>query len=276
LWISDLDRVVARTGWSAKDLVVAMRSGPPSNHEHADRNSIIVKAHGQQLVTDPLRPPYSFADPAWPMRLTQGHSAVLIDGRGHEHHNGVEGTNASRSYARITTHESTGRYALWTSIATQPYRLVDVAIKDVVRSVVVLFEEEVIVVVDRVTKYERPSTLTARFFGDNGDGRYNRELRTDGFVVERPGAMLNAHIWASVDFEVIDGKPFVPNETARLHPFIDVVTDASMETMLVTAMSVGGRESAPSPTEIRQSGDAILVDAGSQTVRISPDSVAVL
>ena len=42
LWRSDLEWIVSRTGYEKEDLVVAMRSGPPFNHEHADRNSIIL------------------------------------------------------------------------------------------------------------------------------------------------------------------------------------------------------------------------------------------
>ena len=84
---------------------------------HAERK------YGQKLVTDPLRPPYGYADPAWPMRLTQGHSAVLVDGRGHEHHNGVEGTNASRSYARITTTEKIGLRSSWSILLDQNLHL---------------------------------------------------------------------------------------------------------------------------------------------------------
>src|SRR4051812_1069126 len=39
------DIVISRTGWSPEDGVVALRSGGPANHEHADRNSVIFKAH---------------------------------------------------------------------------------------------------------------------------------------------------------------------------------------------------------------------------------------
>ncbi len=191
LWESDLDWIVARTGYTADDLVVAMRSGGPANHEHADRNSLVVKCFGEQLVTDPYRPPYTFADPAWSMRLTQGHSAILIDGQGHEHHNGVEGTNASQSTARIVTSEQHADYAMWTSDASQPYRLVDLKIASVVRTVVVFYDLPAVVVVDRVVKRETASTVQARFFGFNWDGQIRHELAETTFTVLRPGAALH-------------------------------------------------------------------------------------
>ena len=156
LWHSANDRIVARTGFGADDLVVALRSGPPANHEHADRNGLIVKCFGEELVTDPNRPPYSFSDPAWLMRLTPAHSAVLIDGRGHQYHNGVEGTNASSAHARILHSEKNDRDAWWVSDATQAYRLVDTDIRSVVRGVVVFFALQAVVVVDRVTKWQSP------------------------------------------------------------------------------------------------------------------------
>ncbi len=48
----DLDWIIARTGYSMDDLVVAMRSGGPTNHEHADRNSVILKYAGEVLLAD--------------------------------------------------------------------------------------------------------------------------------------------------------------------------------------------------------------------------------
>jgi hypothetical protein len=138
IYRSDLDWIVGRNGYRVDDLVVAMRSGGPSNHEHADRNSIIVKCFGETLVADPYRPPYSYADPSWALRTTAGHSALLIDGEGHQYHDGSEGTNASDAYAEIIrVGERTG-YLYWVSDATRAYELVDEDVGSVTRSVVVL------------------------------------------------------------------------------------------------------------------------------------------
>ena len=266
LWISELDRVVARTGWDEDALVVAMRSGGPANHEHADRNSIIVKSHGEVLVSDPLRPPYSFADPAWPMRLSVGHSGVLIDGRGHQHHNGVEGTNASRALARIVHSDVNTHQANWTSNATQAYRLVDTNIKGVFRSIAVLFEPQVIVVVDSVSKYVQPSRLTARFFGFNEDGNYGVTIGDGRFIVRRPNAVMRAEVLSELGHRIVRGEPFVPEETAKLHPFVDVVTDPAEDILLVTVLSVGTSESTLPTIDTSFSNGSHTIRVGGQTV----------
>lgn len=276
LWVSDIDRVVARTGYGVDDLVVAMRSGPPANHEHADRNSIIVKCYGEQLVTDPLRPPYGFADPSWRMRLTEGHSAVLIDGHGHEHHNGVEGTNASRSFARITHNHDDKRHARWTSEATQPYRLVDLNIKQVLRTVFVLYNEPAVIVVDRFSKWKHASTLTSRFFGYNLDEALSLEVLPDGFIVRRPHAAMRATTYASVGFNVMQGKLAIAPDRAEENPFIDVVTAPSMEATVVNVLSIGRKASETGTAEFKSGTDGLVVSIGGSTVRLNGDKCTLL
>ncbi len=95
------DWVVSRSGWKEGDTVVALRSGGPSNHEHADRNSVIFKAYGERLFHDPFKAAYSYTEPHWLLRLTEAHTAVLIGGKGHQYHDGHEGTNASWAEAKI-------------------------------------------------------------------------------------------------------------------------------------------------------------------------------
>ena len=86
---------------SSDDTVVALRSGGPGNHEHADRNSVIFKAHGERLLNDPVHASYSTKDPKWLLRQTEAHTAVLIDGKGHVYHDGRDGTNSSAAAATI-------------------------------------------------------------------------------------------------------------------------------------------------------------------------------
>jgi hypothetical protein len=238
LWVSELDRVVARNGFRSEHLVVAMRSGPPANHEHADRNSIIVKCFGEELVTDPLRPPYSYSDPSWKMRLTEGHSAVLIDGKGHQHHNGVEGTNASNAFARIVRHRSDEEIAYWLSDATQPYRLVDTDIKSVRRAVAVIYGVPAVVIVDRVSKWADSSSVSARFFGYNLDDKIKMESSAYGFRIRRPGAHLRAHVWSNANFVARAARLDVAEDYARRHPFVEVRTDASQDLYLVTVLAI--------------------------------------
>jgi len=267
--------VVARNGFGADNLVVAMRSGAPANHEHADRNSIIVKCFGEQLVTDPYRPPYLFADPAWRMRLTEGHSAILIDGKGHEYHNGVEGTNASRAYARIVESEEGEGYAYWKSNATQPYRLVDLDIRKVLREIVVLYDVPAVVVVDRMQKFESPSTLEARFFAYNFDGQGSQHARTDGFITTRPGAIMRAHVMSNKSVTVETRQPDVPEERAVKHPYASVITEPDTDVLLVTVLAISRPDEPTAPVSITGGGGRGQVQVGGRTVSIDKWAVSV-
>jgi len=258
LWHSANDRIVARTGFEADDLVVAMRSGPPANHEHADRNGLIVKCFGEEIITDPNRPPYSFADPAWLMRLTPAHSAVLVDGRGHQHHNGVEGTNASTAYARILHSEKNARDAWWVSDATQAYRLLDTDIRSVVRGVVVYFEVPAVVVVDRVMKWQSPSAVQARFFGYNWDGNIQHELLSDGFHLRRPGAVMRATVFSREPTRILTGRLPIADERAERHPFVEVSTNPTRAVTIVTILAIGKPEAALPEVKVGGSAEEIV------------------
>lgn len=272
LWISDLDWVTARTGFDPEDLVVALRSGFPSNHEHADRNGLIVKCFGEQLVADPYRPPYSYSDPSWPMRLTIGHSAVLIDGEGHEYHNGVEGTNASNSYARLVDSGTGNGYAYWVSEATQPYRLVDVDVKFVARTIVALYKAPAVIVVDRMTKYAEPSLFEARFFGYNYDGNCLQETSGSDFVTKRPGAVMHARVLATVPTHATVGRLPIPDEVAAHHPFVDVGTvEPINEATIMTSLLIGRDEDSLPQVELEQSDGGFTISFGRVQISIAED-----
>jgi len=275
LYVSDLDRVVARTGFGRDDLVVAMRSGPPANHEHADRNSLIVKYLGERLVTDPNRPPYNWKDPSWSLRLTKGHSGVLVDGRGHEYVNGVEGTNPSRAYARITHDEASAEHALWTSDATQPYRLIDTEIKQVERTVAVLYKEKAVVVVDRFAKYSKPSTFTARFFGYNPDGQLGQEVSGTGFILQRPHAALRATTHCTVGKNILAGTLDIAPEMAAENPFIDVVTAPCLEARLITVLSLAGTQAGTVAADVSVKDEDTVVRIGKARLRVGAEGCTV-
>ncbi|MBI4418412.1 MAG: hypothetical protein HY563_06515, partial [Ignavibacteriales bacterium] len=55
-----IDWAVSRTGYDLASTVVAMRSGLPANHEHADRNSVVMKSRGERLLHDPFKASYSY------------------------------------------------------------------------------------------------------------------------------------------------------------------------------------------------------------------------
>lgn len=262
-WYSDLDWVVARTGYRADDLQVSLRSGIGWNHEHADRNSIIVKAHGEQLIVDPSRPPYPFTDPNWMMRTTAGHSAILIDGQGHFYNNGVEGTNATHAQARLVARGEGRGASYFVSDATQAYRLVDLNIKSVVRAVIVFFELETVIVVDRVTKWHHESKIEARFFADNWEGDASIETTEDGFTITRPGVFAATTLFSRDAITVNEGKLPIPAERAAKHPFVSVEMAPTMGTTLVSVMAIGQTGQSPATTAIEADSDGITLKINS-------------
>lgn len=272
LWQSSLDWMVARTGYTPDDLVVAMRSGGPANHEHADRNSLIVKCYGEQLVTDPYRPPYSFTDPAWMMRTTAGHSALLIDGEGHQYHDGSEGTNPSNAVARIVQRGEEEGYCFWTSDATPAYQMVVSDVQSVTRTVIVLYDLPVIIVLDKVIKQAIPSRLQARYFGYNLDGQGHIEADGSQFRTLRPGVVLQGLAYASTGVQVEKKVLPVPEEKASLHPFAEVsMISSSLMPLLITVLlperSPGGQAQAQVRTESEGLFD-IIVQQGDQEARL--------
>ena len=238
LWRSELDWIVARTGYSSDDLTIAMRSGGPGNHEHADRNSIILKCFGEQLIVDPYRPPYAYRDPRWMMRTTAGHSAVLVGGQGHQYHDGTEGTNASDARARLIRWGERRDYAFWASDATEAYAMVNPDIARVVRSVIVVHDLPLVVVFDSVEKRSQPSNIEARFFGYNHDnrGRVDVVAREESFRMVRPRAELAAAFVSNVGATVTSNQLPIPEDEAVKHPFSAVETAPGMLVGLMTLL----------------------------------------
>jgi len=244
VWHSDLGWLVGRTGYRPADLVVALRSGGPFNHEHADRNSLIVKCFGERLVVDPFRPPYFRLDPAWKMRLTAGHSAVLIDGKGHQYVDGSEGTNSSRASATIIRRGERDGYFFWTSDATPAYALVQPDVQSITRTVVTLTELPAVVIVDKVLKRDTASTVLARFYGYNTDGKGSVVVHQEAFTITRPLARLTGSAASNSGVKYTASLPDIPPAQARLYPYADVATaqpakEVCLVTVLVPTQSAG-------------------------------------
>lgn len=242
----DLDWVVCRTGWRPDDTIVGFRSGPPSNHEHADRNSILVKSGGERLLTDPFGASYNPADPLWLLRLTEGHNAVLIDGRGHQYHNGEQGTNAGLAEAEIIDFTDNGSTVHWTSDATHGYRLVDPAITQVVRSVLFV-KPNLIVLVDRVTS-DRGVEIGIRFHPDNRDNLASLSVEPyDEFSISRPGARLDCTYDSDTPVRAQTSRLEVPS-TAGTFPFVELLSARTGDATIVTAMNVTAANDADEET----------------------------
>lgn len=240
------DWVVSRTGWDAASAVVALRSGLPANHEHADRNSVVFKAYGERLLHDPFKAAYPYTLPHWVLRLTESHTAVLIDGKGHQYHTGKEGTNASWAEARIIDYEAGSKKMIVTSDATEAYRIVNPDVAMVQRTLVFL-KPDILVFFDRV-KLNSPLRAQVRFQIYNEDGKGKGEAKGSGFVIRRPEASLLATVRAGSDVAVRSGKLNVPAENGE-HPYVEIETNPGPEHQILTVCVAQGMKEKKSDIE---------------------------
>lgn len=225
------DIVIARTGWGAEDNVLALRSGGPANHEHADRNSVLFKAYGERLLHDPFRAAYIVHNPRWILRLTAAHSAVLIGGQGHQYHDGSEGTNASWAFARVIDYRTGPGWMTVTSDATEAYQLVNPAVVRVHRTLVYL-KPDVVVFLDRVALKEAAS-VEVRFQANHED--FAAELTAHGneFTIRRPFASLHGRVAAAGAFTVRpDRLPL--EEKDGVYPFVEIASPVAEEHAVLT------------------------------------------
>lgn len=226
------DWCISRTGWQPDDTVVALRSGGPGNHEHADRNSVIFKAHGDRLFHDPFHAGYSYTTPQWVLRLTASHTAVLIDGKGHQYHNGSEGTNASWAVAKVTDFRTGPGWMTVTSDATEAYALVLPDATSVVRTVLFL-KPDILILVDRVQlKTAAPVQLRFQVFNDDGKGVAT--AAGTAFGIDRPLASLRATLAATGTVATATGKLTVP-ENLGVFPYVEVVSASAISHEVLTA-----------------------------------------
>jgi hypothetical protein len=72
--------VVFRTGWGEDDAILLYRAGPNFNHNHADQGSFLIRALGEELVTEGGYADY-YKDPYYDSYFKQaiGHNTVLVD-----------------------------------------------------------------------------------------------------------------------------------------------------------------------------------------------------
>ncbi|MFZ9683609.1 MAG: heparinase II/III domain-containing protein, partial [Cephaloticoccus sp.] len=226
--------VVSHSGWEADDAVVALRSGEPENHEHADRNSLLFVAHGERLFWDPLKASYSPTHPKWRLRLTEAHSAVLIDGRGHQYHNGEEGTNASRAHATLVDHRIGPGWMLAVSDAADAYAEAGLPVHRLQRTVLFL-KPDVLIVCDEVD-LTQPMPVQTRWQVQNDDKQGAVVTDADGFTVTRPHATLRARVIGGAELSVSsDTLPLPPEE--GVYPYAAVTSPAGLQHRLLTICS---------------------------------------
>ncbi len=242
------DWVISRTGWDADASVVAFRSGGPANHEHADRNSIIFKAHGERLFHDPFKASYVPDHPQWLLRLTEAHSAVLIDGQGHQYHDGSEGTNSSWAAARVVDYATGDDWMRVVSDAAPAYQLVNDSVRRVERSLLFL-KPGILIVLDRVSvDPAQPVPVQARFQIFNEDGKAQAAASSAGFTIDRPHAALAATVRAHGATHLTVQRHDLP-ETSGIFPFVEIESARAAEHVLLTVAGArsahGGVEGVP-------------------------------
>lgn len=248
------DLVISRTGWTAADATVAFRSGGPSNHEHADRNSVIFKAYGERLFNDPFKASYIPTNPRWKLRLTAAHTAVLINGQGHQYHDGHEGTNSSWASAHVTNYAKGADWMVVTSDATDAYHLVLPAAQRVERTLVYL-KPDILLVFDRVKLSDAPLPVQMRYQVFNEDGQGKPQASGATFGITRPGASLSAQVFASGGVGVATGRIDLPPEEGA-YPFVEVTSAPALThdvLAVCTAQKAGGAHGALAVTR-EQSG----------------------
>lgn len=226
--------VVSRSGWDADDSIVALRSGAPENHEHADRNSLLFVSHGERLFWDPLKASYNPNHPKWRLRLTEAHSTVLIDGRGHQYHQGEEGTNASRAHATLVDHRVGPDWMLAVSDAAAAYAEAGLPVIRAQRTVLFL-KPDILIVCDEVD-LTQPLPVQTRWHVQNDDNSGAVTTDAEGFTVARPHATLRAQIAGTSKFAVnSDTLPMPADE--GVFPYAAVTSPAGLTHRLLTVCS---------------------------------------
>lgn len=226
------DWVVSRTGWDERSSVVALRSGTPANHEHADRNSVIFKAYGERLLHDPFKAAYPYNQPHWVLRLTEAHTAVLIDGKGHQYHDGHEGTNASWANAQVIDYKPSSQHLVVTSDATEAYKLVNPQV-ELVRRTLIFLKPDVLLLFDRMRLKSTSAKVQLRFQIYNEDGKGLAKIEKNGFRIERPQASLVGLIHAQNEISLRTGLHNVPQDIG-VYPYVEAEAKEALDHLLLT------------------------------------------
>ena len=241
----DIGWIVATTGQDKDDFVLAMRSGQPANHEHGDRNSLILKVFGENLLNDPWHPTYDNTSEGWLMRTPPMHNCVLVDGRGHQYHDGSEGTCKSDAMAEITFAEKYEDYALFSSDATQAYQLVTPEVESVGRTVLVVPELGVFLALDQMTA-KQPVDFTARWYPENKDNQARVTVTGNRFELKRPQAKLVGYCAGNAPL-AFSMAQFAISAEFGTFPHVDVASAEKNTTHEILLAAVAVADGAPTP-----------------------------
>jgi hypothetical protein len=230
--------VISRTGFSDEDTVLAFRSGGPNNHEHADRNSIILNGYGERLFNDPYEAGYSSKDKKWLLRLTAAHTSILVDGMGHQYHDGKEGTNKSFAKAELVHYEHSEKFMMLVSDATQAYNLVNSDISKVLRTIIFI-KPDILIVLDNVRKSSKKSTVQVNYqvFNYDKQGSYEINNENNTFKIIRPNAFVSAKVFSSPQLKISGGKIDIPKEIGEF-PFVQISSNEKIEHEIITSCCI--------------------------------------
>ncbi|MEM6336269.1 MAG: heparinase II/III family protein, partial [Bacteroidota bacterium] len=265
----DLDWVVVRTGWDEQDTMLAFRGGEPANHEHADRNSFILKAHGERLLTDPFGASYDPRRPHWLLRESKAHNTVVVGGQGQPYNDGDEGTNAGTARAEITRYVDRGDIVWWTSDATHSY-LPSYDDTLSVRRTMIFAKPNLVLVFDEAD-LRNPGAFEVRFHPDNRDGQAGIDVSPNGFVIRRPQAILTATVHEhDGDLNVAQTALELPEEYGAF-PYAAVARPDARRHRVLTVMTTQPTEGSAEPSPVvertetgwtvTRSGQQITIDA---------------
>ena len=244
--------VLSRSGWKTEDSVVSLRSGGPSNHEHADRNSVIFMAHGERLLNDPLHASYWRRDPKWLLRLTAAHTAVLINGQGHVYFNDDAGTHSSPAAAILLDHRIGPDWMSATSDAADAYRRAGLPARRVLRTIVFL-KPEVLVFLDQVD-LDEPSSVEIRFQAYNDDGRGSIRAGRNSFQIDRPQASLHARFLSEGTAEAASRRLDLPAE-GGVYPFAEIVSAPAKRHAVLTVCAAAPAGAGANTLSIAREGN---------------------
>jgi hypothetical protein len=270
------DIVVSRSGWDKDSFVLAFRSGPPANHEHADRNSMIFTAYGERLLHDPFNAGYSYTTPQWLLRQTEAHTAMLINGKGHQYHDGKEGTNASWAFARILAYTAAAGRLTLSSDATDAYQLVHPDVARVLRSVLFL-KPDVFIILDTVGMKTEKAAVQTRFQVFNDDKHGSVKAEGNAFTIGRPGVTLHGSVFSTHECTVHTGTLALP-ETLGVYPFAEMESAPATDHNILTVCTAQRDGKPHGRLAARRDGMRWLIEGthNERTIAVSIDTAGEL
>jgi hypothetical protein len=165
---------------------------------------------------------------------------VLIGGKGHQYHDGHEGTNSSWAEAKIVDYRPGPGHLVVSSDATSAYRLVNKDVTLVVRTLVFV-KPDILILIDRVRLAGNPLPVQIRYQVYDDDGKGTVTAEGSRFQILRPGATLHASANSQGKLLARTGTLNVPAEY-DVHPYAEVESGSGLDHLVITlctAQAVG-------------------------------------